>query len=402
MKIDLMRKIDFWVGIPVCFILSFFYNIERIFIRQKTAVHKKILFICISEMGSTILAYSAIKKLKELYPSSELYFLIFDELKDSLNLFDLISKQNILTLRHNSFITFVRDSFSFFVRARKEKIDTIIDLELFARNSNILSYLSGAKTRVGFYKYLMEGLYKGNMQTHKVHYNPHMHISLNYLSLVYALKYPKDIPLTKIPLALADVEIPRVLSSIGEKRRIIEKLKLINPEIDENKNIVILNPNASELIPIRKWPLKNYCELAKKILQRNAYIVITGVNSEKKDALEICQSVNYNERCIDFTGKTTIKELIDLYNVSKIIITNDSGPNHFASLTPIKIIVFFGPETPKIYGTLSPNAAIFYSNFACSPCVSAFNHRRTPCRDNKCLQVIKVDDVFEVVKRELK
>ena len=221
MKIDIMRKIDFWVGIPLCFILSFFYNIERIFNFNDKPAHKKILFICISEMGSTILAYSAIKKLKELYPSSELYFLIFDELKDSLNLFDLIPKQNILTLRHNSFITFIRDSFSFFIRARKEKIDTVIDLELFARNSNILSYLSGAKTRIGFYKYLMEGLYKGNMQTHKVHYNPHMHISLNYLSLVYALKYPKDIPLTKIPLALADVEIPRVLSSIGEKRRII-------------------------------------------------------------------------------------------------------------------------------------------------------------------------------------
>ena len=148
--------------------------------------------------------------------------------------------------------------------------------------------------------------------------------------------------------------------------------------------------------------MKNYCELAKKILQEDAYIVITGVNSEKKDALEICKSVNYNERCIDFTGKTTIKELIDLYNVSRIIITNDSGPNHFASLTPIKIIVFFGPETPKIYGTLSPNAVIFYSNFACSPCVSAFNHRRTPCKDNKCLQIIKVDDVFDVVKKELK
>ena len=86
-------------------------------------------------------------------------------------------------------------------------------------------------------------------------------------------------------------------------------------------------------------------KLAEKILNlKNTFIVITGVASEKEDAQAICNFVK-NPRCIDSTGKTNLKELIDLYNISKVIVTNDSGPAHFASLTNINIIVLFGPET---------------------------------------------------------
>ncbi|PIT93873.1 hypothetical protein COU00_02030, partial [Candidatus Falkowbacteria bacterium CG10_big_fil_rev_8_21_14_0_10_43_11] len=94
-------------------------------------------------------------------------------------------------------------------------------------------------------------------------------------------------------------------------------------------------------------------------------------------------------------------ELIDLYNIADVLVTNDSGPAHFASLTPIKNFVFFGPETPKLYAPLGKNTHIFYSDFPCSPCLSAFNHRHTSCKDNKCLLVISVEEVYQAVTKEL-
>src|SRR3989338_4403034 len=98
--------------------------------------------------------------------------------------------------------------------------------------------------------------------------------------------------------------------------------------------------------------------------KREAVIVITGTESEGEDAEAICSHVK-NERCIDFTGKTSFKELIDLYNVSRVLVTNDSGPAHFASLTDINIVVLFGPETPRIYAPLSDSCECVYSNYAC-------------------------------------
>jgi len=57
----------------------------------------------------------------------------------------------------------------------------------------------------------------------------------------------------------------------------------------------------------------------------------------------------------------------------------------------------FGPETPALYGSLG-NSTPIYAGLACSPCVSAGNHRKTPCSDNVCLQVIKPEMVVNQLR----
>jgi ADP-heptose:LPS heptosyltransferase len=167
------------------------------------------------------------------------------------------------------------------------------------------------------------------------------------------------------------------------------------------KRLIAINPNASKLISIRKWPLDRYAALVDRLLEdpRNA-CVITGVASERDDARAIAERVK-SDRLVDLTGKTSLPELIDLYNVADLLVTNDSGPAHFAALTNLHIVVFFGPETPRLYAPLTDRCTVLYSGFACSPCVSAFNQRRSVCTNNRCLTHISVDAVFEAVTRQL-
>lgn len=81
-----------------------------------------------------------------------------------------------------------------------------------------------------------------------------------------------------------------------------------------------------------------------------------------------------------------------------MMITNDSGPAHFSSLTNLRTFIFYGPETPQLYGPLSKNSIAIYSSFSCSPCVSAFNHRKSPCNNNKCLKEITVNEAYSIIK----
>jgi ADP-heptose:LPS heptosyltransferase len=81
-------------------------------------------------------------------------------------------------------------------------------------------------------------------------------------------------------------------------------------------------------------------------------------------------------------------ELVPLYSVSTFMLTNDSGPAHFASVTQLKVFVLFGPETPALYGPLGGNAEAFYLKLPCSPCVSAANHRKTTCETRPCITTI--------------
>ncbi len=404
MNVNLMRKVDYWTGVPLCFIFSIFSKIKSKFVPLPICSNtiKKVVFLQISEMGSAVSAYPSVNYIKEKYPDADIYYVIFEKLRGIIDLLGLLDKK-ILTIRDDNILNFVADILTVIIRLRRLKIDAIIDLELFSRFSSLLSYLSGARLRVGFNKFKMEGLYRGNFQTHKVVYNCYQHISYNYLSLVSSLELePGEIPLLKKQIDQYDIKIPLITSTDNNKKRILNRLKAINPNIDINKKIIIVNPNASQLLPLRKWPLSYYTDLVKKILNElDVTVVITGLKSEKADAEAILRAVN-NSRCVDFTGKTNLRELIDLFNISKILISNDSGPPNFASLTKLNIFVFFGPETPVLYRPLGSNVKVFYSNFACSPCVSAFNHRQSPCKDNKCLQHIKPEKVFTLIKEALR
>ena len=94
---------------------------------------------------------------------------------------------------------------------------------------------------------------------------------------------------------------------------------------------------------------------------------------------------------------TALMDLPALYAVSTLMLTNDSGPAHFAAASGLATIVLFGPETPKLYGP-SGNSRVIFAGLACSPCASAFNHRKTSCTDNICMQAISVDEVFAEIQ----
>ena len=108
-----------------------------------------------------------------------------------------------------------------------------------------------------------------------------------------------------------------------------------------------------------------------------------------------------NKRCISLVNKTTLFDLLELFNVCDAFITNDSGLAHLSSLSPIKRFIMFGPETPKVYSPLGNNKWEIYAQLPCSPCFSAFNHRKSCCENNYCLKTIKVEEVYQLIKKEL-
>jgi ADP-heptose:LPS heptosyltransferase len=104
---------------------------------------------------------------------------------------------------------------------------------------------------------------------------------------------------------------------------------------------------------------------------------------------------------ISVAGATTLRDVLVLYTLADVLVTNDSGPGHFASMTDIHNVVLFGPETPQLFGPLGPNRHVIWAELACSPCVSPYNHRFSACSNNRCMQAISVDHVFAEVSSAL-
>lgn len=403
MKIDTARRIDRWLGVPLCFVGSALSGVIRLLRREAPGgPPRAVLFVELSEMGSAILAEPAMRKAQRAL-GSRLYFATFTRNGPALELLGTIPGENVFTISDAGLWPLVAGAFRFLFWARSRRIDTVVDLELFSRFTALLSGFSGAKRTVGFHQFFGHGLYRGDFFTHRVAYNPHQHIAKNYVALVNALLSDRvETPYSKT--VVSDEELtPRIRAGSDQARNaMVRTIRAEYPGYDPGRHrLVLLNTDSSALVPLRRWPREYFSSLAKMILSRNpdVLVLLTGDAAERAGKEPLRAAVG-SERCVNVAGRTAIADLPALFSLSTLLLTNDSGPAHIAAITALPVFVLFGPETPRLYAPLG-GATVFYAGLACSPCVSAANQRRSPCTDNVCLQAISPESVFEVLQTRL-
>ena len=197
-----------------------------------------------------------------------------------------------------------------------------------------------------------------------------------------------------------ELTLEKLSYSEHDHKPVRTKISRMYPGFDDHR-IVLINPNASELLPQRRWLAENFAEVIQTILEnyKDILVVITGAPNEHAEAEKLRELVEHS-RCVNSAGIFAFDELLPLYDLSTLMLTNDSGPGHFSSVTKLKVYVLFGPETPALYGSLG-NAENFYLGLPCSPCVSAHNHRKTSCTDRPCITGITPSMVLERISKSL-
>src|SRR5947207_6104900 len=392
-----LQRTDRWVGEPLCAILTLFRRIFESAGRPGPHQVRRILFVKFAEQGSTVLAYPAIRRAIDLVGRENVYFVVFEDNRFILDAMDVIPEGNVITIATKSVFGLATDAMRAVLRVRKIGIDAVVDMEFLTRFSAILTFTTGAKSRVGFHTFFGDGPYRGDLMTHRLLYNPYLHTSQMFKAMVEALtRDPAVLPTFDFKPS-ADQPVVRFRPSLSEVAEINALLQRENPRVG-SAPLILLNPNASDLLPLRRWPPIRYVELARRLLERypDLFIGFTGSPTEAGPNNRLADEVG-SSRVIRLAGKTTLRELLVLYTRSEILVTNDSSPAHFASMTPIRVLILFGPETPALFAARWPNATALWAGIACSPCVNAYNNRQSVCRNNLCMQAITVDDVFEKV-----
>ncbi len=391
MDIEFQRKVDRYVGALICRIFSLFHRKSKD--EDDGFQPKKFLVILLSEMGSLVLAYPMFQQIKRRYPGAELYGLLFDKNKEVLSLLDVTSPEKIITIRDTSFGVFAVDCLRALSHIRKLKLDVVIDCELFARISSLFSFLSSARIRVGFHPHTQEGLYRGSFINRPVLFNPYHHMSRQFLNLVSAIDSVST-PTVKQSAGHNNLKAPVIDFAQAEIQAMQTQLQTDFKAIT-GKKLVLIYPGGG-ILPIRAWPRNYYSQVAGELIKKGYAVGIVGLAADKALAATILSDCNH-PACIDLTGYTrTVKELMLIFQFSELLITNDGGPGQFAALTPVPTIIFYGPETPDLYGPTDDKATLFYNPLPCSPCLTAYNHRNSPCDgDNLCLKQIPPQQVLK-------
>lgn len=394
MNVGLLRWVDAWIGIPLCACLTGLSRLRRRATDTRPQTPRRILIVKLAEQGATVVAIPALNRAAEIVGRENLHFCLFEENREILDVLNIIPPENIHALRAGSPLTLAADVLSL---TRKLEVDTVVNFEFFARGAAILCGLFRAKTRAGLHRFAPGEPYTGDLMTHRVRHNPEIHTANVYDRLVQVAAMPPGDYTIPSNGDACSRRLPRFIPSEDETSRVVQLLRdTVNWQ--PGFPLVVMNPNAGDMMPLRKWPLENYARLARRVLEArpDARVVVTGLPREAAAAQRLCDDL-HSDRVGSIAGRTRIRDLLTLYCLATALVTNDSGPAHFASLTPVSVVVLFGPETPVVFRPLGPDVHVLWAGMDCSPCVSAFNHRKSGCGENRCMKAISMEKVWETL-----
>lgn len=391
MNIDAQRAFDRYAGVPICAFLSL---VRGILPRQAPVQPpRNILVVMLSEMGSLVLAQPMFARLSQRYPGAALHLLLLGKNRDVVDMLGVVPAENVHTIDDRTLVGFARECLRVLRQLRTTGIDIVIDCELFSRISAILSYLTGAPVRVGFDQHTQEGLYRGSIVNRPVLYNPYRHMSRQFLTLIDAIESRSSPPCKDVEPVEATPNAPILYIPRAEMDGLLRRLRADFPAI-AGRPLALVYPGGG-VLPERAWPLAHFQTLAAALVHDGYAVATIGLaeNRAEGDAIAAyCASPN----CVNLAGWTrSLRELVTLFHHAALLVTNDGGPAQFSALTRVPTVALFGPETPVLYAPLGNRATCLHHALPCSPCLTAYNHRRTPCDgDNQCMKRITPEEVL--------
>jgi len=217
--------------------------------------------------------------LSKWWAGQNVYFCVFAENREILDIINILPSENVFVIRNRQFSIFSSWTFGEVSTGSGRLVLTpTVDMEFFARASAILSYLTGATRRVGLHRFTSEAPYRGDLMTHRVHYNPYLHTAKAYHLLVEALKVsPVDIPLLKIPVDELTETAPQFIPGDDE----IKRVQMILAENFPSRPLRTghpPDPNAVTCSLYENGPRRIIIRLGQNILNNHpeAVIIITG------------------------------------------------------------------------------------------------------------------------------
>jgi heptosyltransferase II len=209
------------------------------------------------------------------------------------------------------------------------------------------------------------------------------HQIYDYLHLVTAMGASPE-PLPPL-LAVKPDEIQSVVSRFA-----------LAGTASSNPPLFALNPGA-EYGPAKRWPLESFVSAARQVQQRtNCTWLLVGGQSDLPAADTIYSALHtLNSPLKNLAGRTTVRELMAILKLCRLLLANDSGPMHVAAGLGTPVVVPFGSTSPELTGPGLPGDTrhrLLKSDAPCSPCF-----RRTCPIDFRCMTGLSVGSVVEAV-----
>lgn len=187
-------------------------------------------------------------------------------------------------------------------------------------------------------------------------------------------------------LEIPEVRKPALFLSNSVQRKGSQLLEKYGIRPDDM--IVGMNPGA-KFGTSKCWPPESFARLAELLEARWHCKIILFVGPGEEDIAQAITEAS-QARIID-TGPDQVDLSLLKYLVQRcqLLVTNDTGPRHYAVAFDRPVVVIMGPTDPRYTAANLEKTMVLRRDLDCSPC-----HLKACPRDHACMETITPEEVF--------
>ncbi len=148
---------------------------------------------------------------------------------------------------------------------------------------------------------------------------------------------------------------------------------------------------GAEYGPAKRWLPERFAAVATAV---GGDWVLFGTSKDEALGAEIAAALG--QRCLNLIGQTTLEQLIEELRKCRLLLTNDTGTMHLATLLGVPAVAVFGSTEPSLTGPLGRKSRVVRHQVECSPCFL----RECPL-DFRCMKAVGVEEVVARVAESL-
>jgi heptosyltransferase-1 len=347
---------------------------------------QKFLILRLSAVGDVIRTLSAVRTLKECFPSSTITWIVEEPSRsflesqhevDEVILFP--RKRWTQGMKSPSEIRGTVGEIRRFVRElRRRKFDAVLDFHGILK-SGILSFLSGSPKRIGYDR-------KSTKEGNFLFSNVKVKLPKEKIS-----RFERNLALLR-GMALEAKELKRGLHIPPPDRAYVASFFEAS-SVSVTRPLIAIHPGTSAKAVFKRWIPDQYARVADQLIQGlHATVLFTWGDGE----LERVESIRKDMKQPSLLGPKTesLTQLGEVYRHCDLYIGGDTAPMHVASLMGVPAVVIYGPTDPVENEPIGIHIKV-RREVGCNPC------HEYSCKKLDCIKAISADEVFNAAKEML-